>query len=308
MTRLNKTFLGQVNELTEQLQLLGKEVGDVLMPVIRPLIQQLSKVVQWMQQNRILVRFLVKTIGTLIVGIGGLVLAIKAWAAIQAVINVLLTANPIGLIVAGVAALVAGVYFAVEAFREWVKENETLYRTINGIKQVLNDTWNVVKPFFMFIWGTGLMVFKGLSKVLFFIGKTVLKSIVRPFKIAFQSIKRLINLASKIPIVAKFFDKVKSSFDKGFTSPIKEASKIAKTNGSNVLGGLSSVVSGETQNASKGQTTKVTSSAPKVFNINIDKLVESFKVETTNITEGAEKTKEMITEALLSALADIKTR
>lgn len=50
--------------------------------------------------------------------------------------------------------------------------------------------------------------------------------------------------------------------------------------------------------------TKIVSAAPKIFNINIDKLVENFTVATTNLTEGGEQVKRKIIEVILTALSD----
>ena len=50
---------------------------------------------------------------------------------------------------------------------------------------------------------------------------------------------------------------------------------------------------------------KVTSSAPKTFNINIENLVKDFKISTTNMAEGAEKTKDAILQTLIAAVNDV---
>lgn len=50
------------------------------------------------------------------------------------------------------------------------------------------------------------------------------------------------------------------------------------------------------------ETNKVTGSAPRVFNVNIDKLVEAFTVQSTTIEGAAEDVKERITEVLIDAV------
>lgn len=50
--------------------------------------------------------------------------------------------------------------------------------------------------------------------------------------------------------------------------------------------------------------TKIVSAAPKIFNINIEKLVETINNNVTNVKEGMNESKKIITEALLSALND----
>ena len=53
-----------------------------------------------------------------------------------------------------------------------------------------------------------------------------------------------------------------------------------------------------------GGTTEIKAAAPKIFNLNVDKLVETLTVQTTTLEEGAERVKEIIEEVLVAALAD----
>lgn len=52
--------------------------------------------------------------------------------------------------------------------------------------------------------------------------------------------------------------------------------------------------------------TKITSAAPKIFNINIEKLVETINNNVTNLKEGMNESKNVITEALLTVLSDVQ--
>ena len=52
--------------------------------------------------------------------------------------------------------------------------------------------------------------------------------------------------------------------------------------------------------------TKITSAAPKIFNINIDSLIENFTISTTNLKEGTVAIKEQVKEAMLTALSDVQ--
>lgn len=52
--------------------------------------------------------------------------------------------------------------------------------------------------------------------------------------------------------------------------------------------------------------TKVVSAAPKIFNITIDNLVETINNNVTNLKEGMNESKKIITEALLTALSDVQ--
>ena len=54
--------------------------------------------------------------------------------------------------------------------------------------------------------------------------------------------------------------------------------------------------------------TKIISAAPKIFNINIEKLVETINNNVTNLKEGMNDSKKIIVEALLTALSDTQAR
>jgi len=53
--------------------------------------------------------------------------------------------------------------------------------------------------------------------------------------------------------------------------------------------------------------TKITAAAPKIFNINIENLVETFNVNSTTIKEGAIDIRKAIEQTLAEALADVQT-
>lgn len=52
--------------------------------------------------------------------------------------------------------------------------------------------------------------------------------------------------------------------------------------------------------------TKITSAAPKIFNINIDKLVETINNNTTTLPQSMNQAKDIITEAMLTMLSDLQ--
>jgi phage-related protein len=75
--------------------------------------------------------------------IGGIVLAIRAWAVVQGILNVVLAANPIGLVVLAIAGLVAGLIYAY-------KHSETFRNIVNkawsSIKEGVSSAWAIIKP------------------------------------------------------------------------------------------------------------------------------------------------------------------
>jgi hypothetical protein len=78
-----------------------------------------------------------------------IVAALKVWAVVQAVVNAVMEANPIGLVVIAIAALVAGVIWAYNHF-------ETFHNIVDaawdGIQTAAQFAWeNVLKPIFGYL-------------------------------------------------------------------------------------------------------------------------------------------------------------
>lgn len=59
--------------------------------------------------------------------------------------------------------------------------------------------------------------------------------------------------------------------------------------------------------AAQAGVTKITSAAPKIFNINIGSLIENNTISSTTINQGTEQLKKLLTEALLGVIADTQT-
>ena len=73
-----------------------------------------------------------------------------------------------------------------------------------------------------------------------------------------------------------------------------------------LLGGESTGLEGsKSTSKSLGTGTEVTGQRPQALTINITKLVESLNVNSTNITEGTAKIKELVSKALIEAVNDV---
>lgn len=117
-------------------------------PIIPPIINALVSIYNWMQKHETLVKTLVVAIGSFV---GAFMLIQKVIAIINAVktafavLNAVMLANPIGLIIAAVAALVAVFVYLwkhCEGFRNfWIGLWE-------GIKNAVVGAWNFLKKTF----------------------------------------------------------------------------------------------------------------------------------------------------------------
>lgn len=194
----------------------------------------------------------------------------KAWAAVQALLNIALTANPIGLVIAAIAALVAGVvlaYTKCETFRNIVNAAWT------GIKTVVSAVWNWFKtnlfPIWkaefkaigavaMWLWNNGIKpAFNGVKAVIsgvwnhvqrvftfwkaaFTTGAAVAKALwengVKP---AWENIKAGFQAAWKF--VSPIFDKFKAGWE-ALKTGITAAAGAIKSGVSSAFSGLANII------------------------------------------------------------------
>lgn len=147
--------------------------------------------------------------------------ATKAWAVVQKILNVVMSMNPIGLIIIGVAALIA---LIVVLIKNWDKFGKTILFILGPIGWVVNAIMSIKRR-----WNDIVTAFKagGIKAALLEIGKTLLDSLLHP-------IQKILEVFAKIPGVGKFAaagaEKLKS-FRENYLGAVKEAAAVvSKTN------------------------------------------------------------------------------
>jgi len=119
----SQTFNGRMSNLKETITQVGlgilgvsavtgevKQGGifDTLSKSVQWLVDNLPKMVGWLKENKDWIMSIGVALGTMLGIIGAIRIATAAWAAIQAVLNAVMSANPIGLIIIAVAGVIAG--------------------------------------------------------------------------------------------------------------------------------------------------------------------------------------------------------
>lgn len=169
-----KTASGQAEILRNQFGELQEEVGSKLVPILTSLAQKLLSVVNFFAS----LSPGIKTAIAVVIGlVGAAVLitkAVQAWQAAQLALNFVLTANPIGLIVIAIAALVAGIIWAyknVDWFRDGV---HAVFRAIAAAAEWLGRV-------FASIWGGIVSGFGWVRDTLKSIANWLIKNVVNRF-------------------------------------------------------------------------------------------------------------------------------
>lgn len=326
MEKQSATTGGKISTLIGKLQMIGITIGEKLLPIISAVVDGFLGMIKFVQENATAFKILggavlgiAASLGAYLLVINAASIATKIWGVAQMAINFLLTANPIGLIVVAIGAFVGAIMAA------W-QSSETFRGVLFGLWEVLKmvgsavwewmvapfrTLWEILKPMIPAVKG----FFQGIVDFIKPIGKAIWDFFIKPLKMAIQGVKEVLKFMGILGDGDSVTSKVSKTFSKGFKEGVEDFNKGEKKE-SAISGGAESAIAGTTGAALAGAATKtgkglnsgidkVTSSAPKTFNINIENLVKDFKISTTNMAEGAEKTKDAILQTLIAAVNDV---
>lgn len=198
--------------LTAQLEDTTAELGEALLPVMEDAIGLLRKFAEWAGENTGTVKVLVGVLGTLVAIVLAVNAATTAYTAIQAVVkaataawtgvqwllNAALTANPIGLVIAAIAALVAGIVLAYQ-------NSETFRNVVDAVGRVLKTVllWVIERlvDYYAWWWEQIVRVANALEGPLKWAIDVVKRAIdlwLAPLRTALDLLSKVGDLASKV--------------------------------------------------------------------------------------------------------------
>jgi hypothetical protein len=157
-----ETTAGKEKILSVQMHELQEQIGTALIPVMTKLAEVGLTVVNWISQNTSTVGYLLAAFGSLLAVTAAVGAATKAWTAITTIakvatatwtaiqwaLNVALTANPVGLVIVAVAALVAVIIIAYkhsETFRNIVQAAfGAVAKAAGAAVDFIRDHWKLI--------------------------------------------------------------------------------------------------------------------------------------------------------------------
>ena len=163
------TTQGKMKNLTIQMDEAKESIGAALLPVVTALIEKLIPLATWAQENTNVILILAGVIG----GLAGAVLAVNAAMKIyqatlvivkvaQAALNFVMAANPIGIVIVAIMALVAAFVIAYnksETFREIIQG------LFGAIKTGVEFSVNAIKGYLEFVLGFYKTIFNALANL-----------------------------------------------------------------------------------------------------------------------------------------------
>ena len=206
--------------------------------------------------------------------------ATKVWTAVQAAFNVVTSLNPIGLIVIGITALIAGI---VAVVRNWDK-----------LKQAFADS----------------SIVAGLKRI----GSFLLNMLLLPIQKLLELLSRIPGLGHLAGKGAEFIHEMRAKLDLTEAKPIDAPTAEAKTDPDSPLLAAAKAKDAPARSTALGigealrDTPSVATAGSgqvRSISISIDALVREFTVQTNNMQQGAAQVRDMVARALIEAVNDV---
>ncbi|MGB9591058.1 MAG: phage tail tape measure protein, partial [Candidatus Kryptoniota bacterium] len=225
-------------------------------------------------------------------------IATKAFTTAQWLLNAAFVASPIGWVVLAIGALVAGIAMAWKKFA--------------GFREAVMGLWYAFKQVFTNIGNFFKMIFGPISKAIAAIKEGKWGEAAKQTGLLLYNLSPVGLIANTAKFAAEggFTRGVADAFRQGKEyQRAKDAAKKQQETQANAAmttaGGATGINAIAASTATAPAVAEVAaSSGSKVFNININKLVERLDVVTHTIRESPEQIRELITKALLEAVND----
>ena len=318
MEKQSATLGGRFSTLIGKLQTVGIAIGEALIPVLGKIVNAFIAFVEFVKTNITNLKEVFAPLGALFEPLIKVFLDIKKQlsgvtgegskleAVFNAIGNVLLFLKPIfvtfGNVIAEIFKIVSQV---VILFVAWIEESKNFQKVLAGVL------------------GGAIAMFKNFAAATVAIFKGVGNLLIGVFTLDIDKIKEGLGNVTEAflkgnPIAAGFAAAkgFKGGFEKGFegknffgkdeatAAGASSGSLTGKGKGDPTALGLGSAAAGGSAGALGAKVSEVKANAPKVFNINIEKLVEALNISTTNLKDSSTRIKEEVERALLTAITD----
>jgi tape measure domain-containing protein len=316
MDKQSKTVGGRISTLQGTVMELGKSIGESLNPALGGLVDFLQSGVGFIKEHKQGLTVLAGAVagGAIAFGIYSAAMSAAAistgfMTTATAALNFVMALNPISVLVVAVGALIAAVVVAWNTF-------DSFRATIKGIWSTLKFFFDNAVNKFKELPTIILNAFKGIPAALWNslkgVGNVLSAIMTGNFSAVPELMKQLgTDILKTNPLTATALELGKGSgkvfgdaFDKEMKdSAVKKAGDQKSKDSKNAIGTSGSIAGVKKSGVGSGLS-EIKSAAPKVFNINIEKLVEKLEFTTNNLAESKQVIKDEITKVLLAAVND----
>lgn len=289
------------NRLNNSLNDLKNKIGTELLPAMAPFIQILIQMFNWVSAN-------IVPILSIAAGIGSVVLAVKAWAVAQRILNVIMAANPLGVLLVVIGLVIAAITALIAKFGSFGKAMQAVWDTVklfstamwDAFKDIGDAIWTSIKAGVLksLDWlmrlGTSTKNFltNPLDGFTFSDDPSKYGTMAANMELDRATRKRetMLGIADKLGTINKLW----TSEDKG-----KKSANPYSFMGGN---GADAAAMNDAKNKVGKDITGITGGGTRNTYINLGKFQDSINIHVASAKEGVDQMQEMIENSLLRIL------
>lgn len=319
--QMSTTLAGRWSTAVGKGRFLVSQFGLALEGIFAPFLEGAIRAFEFMDRFRNIIFPVVAGLGAMIAIIGGVIIAVKLWTAAQWLLNIALNANPIGIVILAIGALVT-------AFTVAYQNSERFRRVVHGVWAALKEIGNIlvefispqIKAFTLFVRAARrifldfvdtirLEVVDALRRLVLWFAE-VEKQILDLYRSIFDffgvDFEKVIGDSARvgqgvIDRLKELGKRVAKAYNEGLNEEIQRTAEVV---GEAPTSQLDFGINSELK---KLQAEGIVSGGGiRTFNININSLTGVGTLSTTNLDSGSQDVGEAIQEAILRALADIR--
>ena len=276
-----KQVANEIGDIQERIGALWIQIQEVLLPIREKVMSVITTIIEKVEASMDTIKAVIPIVLDVVGVIGAVIAVVKLWSAAQAVLNAIMTANPIGVIIMAIAALI-GIIVAVVRHTEgwgetWNNTMEYLKLTFQQCGAWLHKKWLEIEDFFMSGFET---IMEGWYKVQsLWDGEGAAEGLNKLRDQRDERARAIAEAQGKIDELAE----ARRNIDIWQVKLKKDRKE--ESNGTSTMGSLLSSVNGGLNAASKGDASTAASKSAKAtatggtrnttVNINLGKMVES---------------------------------
>ena len=276
-----KQVANEIGDIQERIGALWIQIQEVLLPIREKVMSVITTIIEKIEASMDTIKAVIPIVLDVVGVIGAVIAVVKLWSAAQAVLNAIMTANPIGVIIMAIAALI-GIIVAVVRHTEgwgetWNNTMEYLKLTFQQCGAWLHKKWLEIEDFFMSGFET---IMEGWYKVQsLWDGEGAAEGLNKLRDQRDERARAIAEAQGKIDELAE----ARRNIDIWQVKLKKDRKE--ESNGTSTMGSLLSSVNGGLNAASKGDASTAASKSAKAtatggtrnptVNINLGKMVES---------------------------------
>jgi tape measure domain-containing protein len=298
MEKMSQKAGGKLSTVLGTLKQTGAEIGLKLLPYISSLLDYMMPLAGWISRNADMIIQLTAVALGAVVAFKTVTGAIQLWTIAQAILNGTMMLNPIGLIVAGIAALVAGIIIA--------------YHKLDWFRGIVIGTWDTMKLFVNFLKDAVMNTVYGLVDVFSGLGKIIASIFAADWEGvksgAMQAGKGFL-MASPLGVMKAAYDngtKVGETFSKGYKRGVDSMASKTDSEAENKTTDDVSTVKPDNSNIDPTESLQsITSGGAKQTHININlnkEMIGQITINPTTMQEGISDLKDRVMEAMAQIL------